>query len=1723
MILTEILGTTSSNTIDSKINIDDNYLNSVLVLLEDSINTNFVQRIHEYFNYSSLNNFFELHNLKMQFFQFKYSDSMIFKIWNDFFTIFFWEKIYNIIDFNNYDISKEQLSKLKEIINYFSNTLLLLSDENNSPSEIWNLLYSFTVNTSSSSIWKTLPNFEKFEGLRVALSTFFLECKRANLRLEDSIEKASKLFFANSDAITSALVMENYLYTKRLQQDNYGLLLKEYLNDNTHFEMYKFYQLLKLKGHILTQEEYNKEILIIAKKIIYTILSEKVFYSIYYQLFTSLVNIRTAQLWEESIDFQNVFELKLFHIYLAEKIAVQLESQIENAINEFLNSIPLNISLDNLMTYLLSFGFEPTFNEEEINTLIDYYYGINEDNKLAVSSLAVNKNIPPQYIDDFIFQLYGSTQNILNTIKENESLNENFNDLNSLFKQIDFLLKNGIFEDKNDFLNIIKLTFGNYLLGITKSQLDILFNQLEGTFENFVDTYMELTENIQPIITNPNEYRNGIINFLNENIKPVIFTIGDTFYFEIMDLISALKEVSTDYLNVNKEFIKTIKIETLSSIRQLFNNTISNILINTTFNPEKNIESILDKLGNTLSTNDYLFLKNLITEYIYDNILSIHEYIDSYENLDLILQDIENFKNDFKNGFERVKNNIVDSVLNPVERIITSSLDIKIPVLDGEVNTDNVISLLSPFVDSYNDINLLIPNLKNTIDSTIFENSVDSTISDVNTFTTIFEDTSTESTSISTNKTILANLLNSFSAPLEMEGNAASQVMNNINSFIFNTFTERIKDLDLIKMCESFSQDVNDILLSPSLNTNLDSNLFFSPKNNTYIGSNDPDIPITEELNKVEISYIPQEKINESIKNIEKEIFKIKKAAYPVTIVSPLSTEIVEKSSNPAIRNKTHKSISSKKNMIDKINDKLDSANKKLDNLLTKLINKTGLASLNRKLLSYSNSLINLANAPAKFLSTIDKAVTSFLDLITSPFRTIANLYQGIVDAFNRAGNIVNKIANKIKYFCKQATNLICSFLQSDIIQGIAQDGFVETAKKLATNVSEKISGTISKIKDSFKSLIGNKKKNNIVTKDNKKAKTIECSLLLKRRVVESKSSQPQNVQTQTKLQKGISSLTSKIGCQPIAANKKEPLKVKYEEVCLPVVEIKEVTPKKEELYAIPLKEVKLETVYGDVPEYSFTSEFLPLENNLKNYLNTHRVLSLIPGERVGDPSNIYNYTFKYSTFFLDYLNKTLSLLGVKINNSGTLETKGSGNISNNKKEEFNTMPIFRFIVDANVVSETINNEYVTSKFEEMANFGSSLFRQFNQMNFNLNERKNDSILSLLLQPISNLLNSLKNSSLGPMGQIFAGGRVDLPKVWESHSFLSDYSFSIKLVSRIDQKDFINRVLVPLAILLTLACPRLHNSPNVYFWPFVVSAIIPGIAYIPMGAVTKLEIEKISDEGFITEDGKLFGLKVNVDITPLYSILPISDQKRTPAFGLTTASYLKVLLDSYSNIQTAEQTMQKDLTKANEFTTEEFKVDKTPLTTNTEKCREKELTNCAKRLMSQPSFNEYLRDVYGTSSRSTFSNYVSTPISSTRNPNIDNRVTPELVATTICAESSGKLNAVGSLGEGGASQVYSAKYKDPNFYKNNYPQLFTPSDKAKYLSSPTNFNNGLTTNLTFNYKVTTAILDDKAKSLPKNATPAQIAAAYNGSGPLAKSRGECRATVAANLKGNTFG
>lgn len=141
--------------------------------------------------------------------------------------------------------------------------------------------------------------------------------------------------------------------------------------------------------------------------------------------------------------------------------------------------------------------------------------------------------------------------------------------------------------------------------------------------------------------------------------------------------------------------------------------------------------------------------------------------------------------------------------------------------------------------------------------------------------------------------------------------------------------------------------------------------------------------------------------------------------------------------------------------------------------------------------------------------------------------------------------------------------------------------------------------------------------------------------------------------------------------------------------------------------------------------------------------------------------------------------------------------------------------------------------------------------------------------------------NMAKSSELGQtLLNVFSGSNIDFPLVWNTSTFMPQYSISIKLVNPfpVSNDAYEKYIIQPLIKILALVVP-VSDSANTYTYPLICKVRCPGLFQIRAGAILSLEVVKGGDGNDIAFFQRPNTVDIRITFTDLYeTMIHVNDE-----------------------------------------------------------------------------------------------------------------------------------------------------------------------------------------------------------------------------------------------------
>lgn len=305
---------------------------------------------------------------------------------------------------------------------------------------------------------------------------------------------------------------------------------------------------------------------------------------------------------------------------------------------------------------------------------------------------------------------------------------------------------------------------------------------------------------------------------------------------------------------------------------------------------------------------------------------------------------------------------------------------------------------------------------------------------------------------------------------------------------------------------------------------------------------------------------------------------------------------------------------------------------------------------------------------------------------------------------------------------------------------------------------------------------------------------------------------------------------------------------------------------------------------------------------------------NVILGALLGDKTDLdkilntsgryYTFKFNYAEYY-EYVNSMLQMCAIYLGiqdkyhgngyNKGYRQTLGSFRwekaVNSELRGFINSQEYVAFYLDSETsISESISNDTDRSQIADLVNSFSAISRELQFLAGPISGIRVEALspedYNATLEDIQDLSRQIfgRNRLFDNLTEQFTtvgkGGKIAFPEIWSDSEYSKTYEITIKLrTPDADKLSWYLNICVPLIHLLGMAAPR-QMGPNGYRAPFLVRAYYKGLFNCDMGIITNMSITK-GKEGAWTVDGLPTEVDVNISLKDLYSMLSITNAKKT--------------------------------------------------------------------------------------------------------------------------------------------------------------------------------------------------------------------------------------------------
>ena len=206
----------------------------------------------------------------------------------------------------------------------------------------------------------------------------------------------------------------------------------------------------------------------------------------------------------------------------------------------------------------------------------------------------------------------------------------------------------------------------------------------------------------------------------------------------------------------------------------------------------------------------------------------------------------------------------------------------------------------------------------------------------------------------------------------------------------------------------------------------------------------------------------------------------------------------------------------------------------------------------------------------------------------------------------------------------------------------------------------------------------------------------------------------------------------------------------------------------------------------------------------------------------------------------------------------------------------------------ATSVSESSNNSYNASMFEQVQGNISQMSREIQNITGTIVGRNGESIH---VESNNDIVSKIA-STVSQAGTVLTGAQFILPKFWADSSFDRQYDVSFKFVSPYgDNLSVFFNVMLPFLFILSLSLPRQYG-PSGKDFPFLVQVDCPGFFSCPMGAISSITFKKGGDNMWFNSAGLPLVIEGSINIIDLYASLTLPANYAETLVNMSTRAFL---------------------------------------------------------------------------------------------------------------------------------------------------------------------------------------------------------------------------------------
>lgn len=234
-------------------------------------------------------------------------------------------------------------------------------------------------------------------------------------------------------------------------------------------------------------------------------------------------------------------------------------------------------------------------------------------------------------------------------------------------------------------------------------------------------------------------------------------------------------------------------------------------------------------------------------------------------------------------------------------------------------------------------------------------------------------------------------------------------------------------------------------------------------------------------------------------------------------------------------------------------------------------------------------------------------------------------------------------------------------------------------------------------------------------------------------------------------------------------------------------------------------------------------------------------------------------------------------------------------------------------------ITETFNQEYGSSVFEELANVGSDQIAELVRITGTnsgsealrkLRGELKDNVIGDLaglglgaLQATTKARESILGYVGGKMGasgieNLLSGSKIDFPQVWKGANFQTGYTVTVRLYNPFPEnvEAYAYYILIPLIRLLAFVTPKSDEGSITYNMPVLCKVNCTGLWHIHAGFVSSIEVIKGGESNDISFRQHPGMMDVRISFGELYNVIATNDKEHQDR--PTLKKYMSNLIES---------------------------------------------------------------------------------------------------------------------------------------------------------------------------------------------------------------------------------